>query len=380
MTERLYYNDGHLCEFSATVTSCNALKGRYEITLDRSAFFPEGGGQAGDSGYIGGVRAFDTHERGGEVFHYAEAPIEVGTAVTCKIDYDLRFRRMQNHSGEHIVSGIVHSMFGYDNVGFHMGSDDITVDYNGYIEPEDLRKIEAKANAAVFANLPIRTEFPSEEELEKLEYRSKLELTENVRIVTVEGVDVCACCAPHVKRTGEIGIIKLLDAIHYKGGIRIHLLCGYDALDDYGVRYESTKRIANELCVKQGEVSDAILRKLSEFADFRTKYAELKRELTERKIADLERTDGNIVVFEDDADGDTIRRIADAGADICGGLCAVFGKNGNSYNYCIVSRNINLRDRSKEINLAISGRGGGSAEMLRGVASADKEIIENYFK
>jgi len=193
-------------------------------------------------------------------------------------------------------------------------------------------------------------------------------------------VDVCACCAPHVKRTGEIGIIKLLDAIHYKGGIRIHLLCGYDALDDYGARYETTKRIANELCVKQGEVSDAVLRKLSEFADFRTKYAELKRELTERKIAELERTEGNIVVFEDDADGDTIRRIADAGADICGGLCAVFGKNGNSYNYCIVSRNINLRDRSKEINLAISGRGGGSAEMLRGVASAGKEIIENYFK
>ncbi len=379
MTERLYYKDSHMCAFDATVIDCKENKGRFEIILDRTAFFPEGGGQSGDSGNIGGVRVFDTHERGGDVVHYCEAPIEAGTLVRCELDYELRFRRMQNHSGEHIVSGIVHSMFGFDNVGFHMGSEDITVDYNGYIEPNDLSEIERRANAAVYANLPIIAEFPTSDELEKLSYRSKLELTENVRIVTVEGIDVCACCAPHVRKTGEIGIIKLLDAIHYKGGIRIHLLCGYDALDDYRARYEATKRIASELSVKQGEVADAVLHKLEEFAAFRARYGELKRELTDKKIAGIKPTDGNIVIFDPDGDPETLRRIADAGAELCTGICAVFGGSDGEFNYCMVSRHIDLRCISREINTALSGRGGGSSEMIRGIAACTKEVAEDYF-
>ena len=380
MTERLYYKDSHLRAFDATVIGCEESKGRYEVVLDRTAFFPEGGGQQGDSGYIGEVRVLDTHERGGEVVHYCAEPICVGASFHCELDWETRFRRMQNHSGEHIISGIVHSMLGLDNVGFHMGSEDITVDYNGYIEPEQLQEIEKRANAAVFANLSVNTEFPTSEELSKLCYRSKLELTENVRIVTVEGIDVCACCAPHVKKTGEIGIIKLLDAIHYKGGIRIHLLCGYDALDDYGRRYEATKRIAAELSVKQGEAEQAVLKKLDEFAEFRARYASLKREMTEKRIAELRPTEGNMVIFEADGDADTMRRLADAGADLCTGICPVFGENGGSYNYCMVSRHKDLRKLSKEINAAIGGRGGGSSEMIRGTAACKREVIEEYFK
>ena len=380
MTERLYYKDSHLRAFDATVIGCEESKGRYEVVLDWTAFFPEGGGQQGDSGYIGEVRVLDTHERGGEVVHYCAEPICVGASFHCELDWETRFRRMQNHSGEHIISGIVHSMLGLDNVGFHMGSEDITVDYNGYIEPEQLQEIEKRANAAVFANLSVNTEFPTSEELSKLCYRSKLELTENVRIVTVEGIDVCACCAPHVKKTGEIGIIKLLDAIHYKGGIRIHLLCGYDALDDYGRRYEATKRIAAELSVKQGEAEQAVLKRLDEFAEFRARYASLKREMTEKRIAELRPTEGNMVIFEADGDADTMRRLADAGADLCTGICAVFGENGGSYNYCMVSRHKDLRKLSKEINAAIGGRGGGSSEMIRGTAACKREVIEEYFK
>ncbi len=380
MTEKLYYIDSHLREFRATVTGCYENKNRYEITLDKTAFFPEGGGQSGDSGYIGGVRVFDTHERGGEVLHYCEAPIETGATVECRLDWDTRFRRMQNHSGEHIVSGIVHEMFGYDNIGFHMGSEDITVDYSGYIEPDALREIERRANAVVFSNVSIKTEFPSDEELRTMNYRSKLELTENVRIVTVEGTDVCACCAPHVEKTGEIGIIKLLDAIHNKGGVRIHMLCGYDALDDYHARYEATRRIACELSVKQNEVADATLRKLDEFAAFRERHTELRRELTEMKIEKLEPSDGNIVIFEDELDSETARRIANAGAAICGGVCAVFAPNGDGYNYCIVSRHADLRALAREINAAICGRGGGSSEMIRGVAAASRAVIEEYFE
>ncbi len=379
MTERLYYADSSMSEFSATVVSCEENKGRYEVVLDRTAFFPEGGGQSGDSGTLDGVRVLDTHEKGGEVVHYCDAPIAVGKSVSGKLDFDLRFRRMQNHSGEHIVSGIVNKMFGFDNVGFHMGSEDITVDYNGYLDRDQIDEVERRANAAVFANLEIRTEFPDSEKLATMSYRSKLELTENVRIVNIDGIDTCACCAPHVKRTGEIGIIKLLDAIHYKGGVRIHLLCGYDALADYGARYEAIRKMANDMCVKQNEVADAFSKKTEEFAELRYKYSRLKAEITDAKIARLSPTEGNILVFEDEADGDTMRRIADAGADLCSGICAVFGKSGEGYSYVCVSRHEDLRARSKEINAAISGRGGGSAQMIRGSCAATREEIEKYF-
>lgn len=380
MTERLYYADSSIAEFSATVVRCEQNKGRYEIVLDKTAFFPEGGGQSGDSGTLDGVRVFDTHEKGGEVIHYCDAQIAVGKSVLGKLDFDLRFRRMQNHSGEHIVSGIVNKMFGYDNVGFHMGSEDITVDYNGYLDREQINEVERRANAAVFANLEIKTEFPDSGALETMSYRSKLELTENVRIVTIDGIDICACCAPHVKRTGEIGIIKLLDAIHYKGGVRIHLLCGYDALEDYGARYEAIRKMANAMCVKQNEVAEAFTKKTEEFSDLRYKYSRLKADVTDAKIARLSPCEGNILVFEDEADGDTMRRIADAGADVCSGICAVFGKSGAGYSYVCVSRHEDLRALSKEINAAISGRGGGSSQMIRGSCTAMREEIEKYFR
>lgn len=380
MTERLYYIDSHVKSFEAKVLSCEEKNGSFEVMLDRTAFFPEGGGQLGDVGFIGGVRVTDTREHGDDVVHFCESPLTVGDTVECELDWDVRFRRMQNHSGEHIVSGIVHTMFGYDNVGFHMGSEDITVDYNGYIEPQDLREIELQANRAVCKNLDIRTEFPPAEELETLFYRSKLELTENVRIVTVgDGLDVCACCAPHVKKTGEIGIIKLLDAIHYKGGIRIHLLCGFDAIADYHKRYEQVKTLANSLSVKQDEACEAVERKLDEFAQLRFKYTKLKNELLDSKIAAIEPTDGNVCIFEDEGDYDLLRKLADAVADKCGGICAVFGDNGHGYNYVMVSRHVDLRAASKQINTALSGRGGGSPSMIQGMVSCDFETAKKFF-
>ncbi|MBQ8387441.1 MAG: hypothetical protein IJX46_00765 [Clostridia bacterium] len=380
MTERLYYLDSHIKSFEARVLACEEKKGAFEVILDKTAFFPEGGGQLGDVGFIGGVRVTDTRERSEDVVHFCESPLTVGETVKCELDWDIRFCRMQNHSGEHIISGIVHAMFGYDNVGFHMGSEDITVDYNGYIEPQDLRKIEARANRAVCENLDIRADFPSAEELETLFYRSKLELTENVRIVTVgDGLDVCACCAPHVKKTGEIGIIKLLDAIHYKGGIRIHLLCGFDALRDYHKRYEQVKTLANSLSVKQDEACEAVERRLDEFAQLRFKYTKLKNELLDSKIAAIAPTEGNVCIFEDEGDYELLRKLADAVADRCGGICAVFGDNGHGYNYVMVSRHVDLRAASKQINSALSGRGGGSPAMIQGMASCDRETAEKYF-
>ena len=195
--------------------------------MDQTAFFPEGGGQAGDSGFLEDVEIFDTHEKQGIVWHYAKAPLDPGAQVLGRIDWDKRFSRMQQHSGEHIVSGLVHARFGYDNVGFHLGEQEVTLDFNGNITKEELVEIELEANKAVFANLPVQISFPSREELAFLEYRSKIEIEGQVRIVTIPGIDVCACCAPHVKLTGEIGLIKLTGVQSHRGGVRVNICLLY---------------------------------------------------------------------------------------------------------------------------------------------------------
>ena len=231
MTEKLYYIDSHMHRFTAVCTACRDTGGRYAVTLDRTAFFPEGGGQLADTGSIGQVRVLDVHERGGEVWHYTAAPLEPGREYECALDYEQRLRRMQNHSGEHVVSGHIHALYGADNVGFHMGTEFMTIDLSRELTWDELMEVEHRANETVRADLPVKTWFPAPAELAALEYRSKLDLTENVRIVEIPGVDRCACCAPHVAHTGEIGFIKLLDCVRHRGGVRVSLVCGMDALD-----------------------------------------------------------------------------------------------------------------------------------------------------
>lgn len=232
-TEKLYYIDSHMFAFEAKVLDCRREKSGWAVTLDRTAFFPEGGGQLADTGYIGSVRVTDVQERGGEILHYTDAPLEPGLAVSCRLDDEQRLRRMQNHSGEHIVSGLIHGGYGYDNVGFHMGAECMTIDFSGELDWEQLMDIEQRANETVRADIPVHVWFPDTEELAQLEYRSKLELTENVRIVEIGDVDRCACCAPHVSRTGEVGVIKILDCQRHRGGVRVSVVCGMDAVEDY---------------------------------------------------------------------------------------------------------------------------------------------------
>ena len=232
MTERLYNENAYTAAFTARVLSCTADGGGFAVVLDRTAFFPEGGGQGGDRGRIGDTEVTDTVERGGEVLHLTRTAVPVGEVLPCKIDFDLRYERMQCHSGEHIVSGLIHSLYGYNNVGFHLGDEEMTVDYDGVLDEDAQRTVELAANRAVCETLAIRAFFPAPAEAAALDYRSKLEIAAGLRLVEIPGYDLCACCAPHVARTGEIGIIKLLDSIHYKGGVRIRMLCGLRALRD----------------------------------------------------------------------------------------------------------------------------------------------------
>ena len=220
MTEKLFYEDSHRTECVGKVLACEEKKDHYEIVLDQTVFFPEGGGQYADTGTLGEAKVLDVHEKQGVIYHWCDRPVEVGSTVVGQIQWEERFEKMQQHSGEHIVSGLVHEKFGYNNVGFHLGGDYCTMDFDGPITKDELKEIERLANEAVYQNLKIEVSYPSKEELKNMEYRSKIEIDGQVRIVTIPEYDVCACCAPHVKDTGEIGMIKLVNMINYKGGER----------------------------------------------------------------------------------------------------------------------------------------------------------------
>ena len=377
MTEKLYYQDSHLFTFEAAVLDCRKEKKGYSVVLDRTAFFPEGGGQLADTGVLGGVRVLDVHERGGEIRHYTDAPLEIGAHVEGFVDAEQRLRRMQNHSGEHILSGLVHNAYGFDNVGFHMGAECMIIDFSGELTWEQLTELETRANEVVRQNIPLHIWFPDVNELQSLEYRSKLELTENVRIVEIPGVDRCACCAPHAERTGEVGIVKILDSQRHRGGIRVSVVCGLDALEDYRARQESVTEISRALSAKRGEVTRAVQRVLNEQQSMKERCDALSLALI-RFMAEAEpETVGNILVFDATLGEIAQRELVNRLMEKAGGFAAVFcGSNEDGWRYIIGSKRLDLRAMSREINAAIQGRGGGTPQMIQGSARADRAEIE----
>ena len=379
MTTKLYYIDSHLFTFSARVLSCEQNKGRWEIVLDETAFFPEGGGQQADRGMLDEVEILDVHERGGEIIHYGTGPLQAGMTVEGKIDRELRLGRMQNHSGEHILSGTAHRLFGCDNVGFHMGSDDVTIDFNAELGADEILRIETLANEAVRENIPVKTFYPSKTELDALDFRSKKELQGDVRIVEIPGVDRCACCAPHVNNTGEIGVIKVRNFEKHRGGVRLSVSCGMWALEDYRRKQQSAAEISNLLSAKRDEIALAVQRLLQERDALKEKNAALSMELVQFKAEQQPRTEKNICLFEAIPDEIAVRELVNCLMDKCGGIAAVFFPGeGGSFRYIIGSRHTDLRVAAKCINTGISGRGGGRPEMIQGSAAASKEEIERF--
>lgn len=379
-TIKLYERDSHMKAFDAVVLSCEKREGFFEVILDETAFFPEGGGQSSDTGVIGDSPVSDVQIKDGIITHFTDKPLEVGFSYKCEIDWEQRFCRMQNHSGEHIVSGIIHKLFGYDNVGFHMGHDDVTLDINGLLSEEDIRKVEYLANLAVSENVRIVCEYPEKDILSTLSYRSKLELTENVRIVTIEGYDRCACCAPHVSRTGEIGIIKLLDHSKNRDGTRIHLLCGFDALRDYDERYHMIAKAAQSLSVGQNMLGEALRRLEEEISLLKQKNYELRRELLSYKVSKIESTDGNICIFEEECSPNDMRKLMNSCLEKCGGICAVFsGNDGKGYTFTAASRNVKMRETATMLREKFSAKCGGNDEMLQGSILAEEKEIKKFF-
>lgn len=379
---KLYYDSAYIKEFEAQVLSCQEGKKGWEITLSATAFYPEGGGQPADTGLLGNVRVTDVHEKDGQVVHYTDGPLPVGEMVRGVIDWDRRFQHMQEHSGEHLVSGLIHQRFGYDNVGFHMGTDEVTIDFNGVLEWGDLMAIEEKANGMIWENLEISAVYPEKDELDAMEYRSKKELTGAVRIVSIPGGDVCACCGTHVERTGEIGLVKFLSMIHYKGGVRISLLCGKRAVEDYERKRDQVQKISVLPSARPGEISRAVEKLKDEEAKLQEKLVAAYDKLIASEVRDIKEGDGDIFILEPDFEAIQLRHLVNRLLEEKKGktVLALGGAAEGSFLYVLGSRDGDMRRLSRELNGLLNGRGGGSAQMAQGTFFATKDQLQAILK
>ena len=329
-TEKLYYHDSHGREFTATVLSCEekvTAKGKkegYRVVLDRTLFFPEGGGQFGDQGWIDGIKVTDTHEKNGVIYHETEAPIAVGTEVKGELDYKERFSRMQQHTGEHMLSGIIHRLYGYDNVGFHLGAAETTMDFNGELTSEQVREVETLANQAVWDNIPVEILYPTKEELASMDYRSKIEIEGQVRIVRIGDVDMCACCAPHVSRTGEVGIIKVISCDRHRGGCRMTIQCGDRALEDYRKKQEGVTAVSVALSAPPEKVGDAVLHMKEQMDQIRMKLNQMQASYLAGKLEEIKADDKFVCLFEEELDNIAVRNFVNDACERCQGICAAF--------------------------------------------------------
>ncbi len=379
MTEKLYYRDCHLAQFRASVTGCTPTEKGYLVTLDATAFYPEGGGQACDLGTLGGVRVLDVQERDGEILHLCDGALQVGDQVDGAIDDARRFDLMQQHTGEHIVSGIIHRRFGYHNTGFHMGAEVTTIDFDGIIPVEALAEIEAEANGALWKDLPVRCWYPSPEELPTVSYRTKRALPWPVRIVEIPGYDCCACCGVHTAATGEVGLIKLFSAVGFRGGTRMELACGRRALDMLNLAFAQNTQVSQAFSAKWTETGTAAAKMNEALAAEKYRAIGLQRRLI-AGIAQRYDNCGNVVHFEPGLDAGLLRELADAIAQRCGGIAAVFsGDDRTGYGFCILARTGDLRPLGKAMTQSLSGRGGGRADAQQGRVNASRAQIETFF-
>jgi len=386
-TELLYYQDSHMRTFQAVVAACEPYKKHWRAALDRTCFFPEGGGQAGDRGILRAsdtdtlVQVLDTQIQDQTVWHTLSAPLPEGAQVKGELNWELRFARMQCHSGEHIVSGLIHQRHELDNVGFHLGDEEVTLDFNGPLTWEQVQVVERLANQAVAHNLPVSAAVLPPAALKTLDYRSKLALTENVRIVSIPGYDTCACCAPHVAHTGEIGVIHILSLQNYKGGVRLKMLCGSRAVDDLMVKHNNLSEIAVLLSAKPNRAAEAVRRQAGDLERARQTITALGRKLAENS-ADALPSGGCPVCFTQ-FDPETMRTFVNAvlarGADLC---AAFTPADGNCWQYIVgvpEGSDRDLRALAKEMNAGLNGRGGGTAQMIQGRVQADQDAISAWW-
>lgn len=380
-TVRLYDADAYKTEFEAEVLACEEVETKekkvYQVWLDQTLFFPEEGGQSPDMGTIDGIKVLDVQIKNEVITHTLAAPLTVGATVKGVVDWKHRFYNMQQHSGEHIFSGIVHNRFGYDNVGFHLSDSVVTMDFNGVITAEDLEKIETEANQAIIKNIPVEVSYPTKEELKELEYRSKIEIEGQVRIVTIPGYDVCACCAPHVRRTGEIGMLKVMNVQSYKGGVRISILCGFRALEAFRQKADIITELMAQFSTNQEALVENVTKLKNTNQTMKNQLASAKQELMEYKVAAIPEDSENAILFESDLDTPVVRNVVNGLVEKFTGICAVFvGNDESGYQFIIGSKNKDCRQIAAALREKLSARGGGSDKMIQGSIAAKQLQIE----
>ncbi len=376
--EKLYYQDCHMRTFSARVTGCQAADGGYWVTLDATAFYPEGGGQACDLGTLGDARVLDVRERADTVCHLCDRPLPVGDTVTGQIDWARRFDLMQQHTGEHIVSGLVHAQFGFHNVGFHVGAAVMEVDFDGPIPPQALEQIELRANQAVWEDIPVLCQVPDPQALAQTVYRTKRPLPWPVRIVRIPGYDSCACCGVHVARTGEIGLIKILSCVKFHEGVRLEMVCGQRAYRYMAALFGQNRLVSQAFSVPPEQTGDAARRMNEALAQQKLRCARWQKAAFAamgREAAGQE----NVLRFEEALDGGEVRLLATEIARSCHGWAAVFSGREGEYRYCIAARGQDLRPMGRAMTQALRGRGGGSAEFQQGTVQAAQAEIQAFF-
>lgn len=377
-TEKIYYADCHCATFRARVLECSETEGGFAVTLDRTAFYPLGGGQAADTGTLGGVRVLDTREEGEKIVHLCDGSLTVGSTVDGQIDYEARFVRMQQHTGEHIVSGILHRLYGCHNTGFHMNQTGIVIDFDTVIPAEKLPEIEREANEAIWKNIPLHIWTPGPEALEQVPYRTKRALPWPVRIVEVPGFDICACCGVHVAATGEIGLIKLLSAIPCRGGTRIEMAAGRAAFDLMNAVFDQNRQVSRLLSAQLTQTAQGAEQLLDTLNGWKYRSGALERQLFAYQAAALEGM-GDCFFFADGLNPEGLRNLTDQASAKTGGIAAGFSRNENGFHYCLALPGGDLRGLNKELTAALNGRGGGKPNFQQGSVKAEEREIQAFF-
>ena len=373
----LYYKDGYLKECEAVVKECIEEDKKIKIILDNTAFYPEGGGQPSDTGFIDNVRVLKVEEKENEIYHIVDKKINVGKKVFCKINFEERFQNMQNHTAEHIVSGIICKKYNTSNVGFHIGKDFVTLDFKITLSEKQLREIESMANNAIYENIEVISKIYTPEEIKSINYRSKIELKEEVRLVKINKYDICACCGVHVKRTGEIGIIKLLKSEKYKSGIRIYMLTGKQALENYNMVYNQISKISSVLSLKLDEVEEGVSNLIKEIEKLKKDKNNLTDILFENEINNME-TKENIILIKNDLNMKDMKKyclkLKKKTTKIAGIIC-----NGR---FLIMSDNVNLKEKFEVLKENLDIKGGGNALLIQGQINESPykliELLEKY--
>ncbi len=377
-TVKLFENDSYIKAFTATVLSCEEKDGAFYVVLDQTAFFPEGGGQPADKGQINDAEVLDVQIKNEIIYHKVAKPFTANQEVNCVLDWDARFSRMQNHTGEHIVSGVIHTLFGYNNVGFHLNDTIVTLDVDGTLTDNDIKKVELVSNKAVYDNKTIKAIYPTPEELPSYDYRSKLDITEGVRLIEIEDYDLCACCAPHVAKTGEVGIIKIIGFMPYKKGTRLEMLCGFLALNDYMNLHTANKSLMNLLSAKRFDVANAVEKIYNDANGLKYENKKLASQLAMLSLEKHE-FENKVCVFIDNATYDDLRNCSNDLIEEYE-ICYLFSNtDDNNYIYVVSSKNNNVREYVQSLNQAFNGKGGGRDTYAQGkITSNSKDEILKF--